>query len=329
SPLHDRCPAPPPSLTFLHPRPDEDAGPCSCAWRAFRLVGPELACRGHLPLQGYAVTDGVEVAAEERGPEEMTGERASAGLGEGKEATGVPFEQLLRRTLARGSSSTICVPLAGLDAHARGERGRVQVSVGACSDFGLWGHVQLGRGSLEWATTTGGRQRAVPPYSPASRFADSGPLHAASIHENTVHSRVFQILYRNEEVPVNDAVVFGAHLLLDGEKVEEALSEVDFQLKVDLHFTDSEQQLRDVAGAPMISSRTLGLHFHPRRGLHHQVPVMFDYFHLSVISVTIHAALVALQQPLVSCPIQTKPLGDEDRPMPRAGSFRSARLTRA
>lgn len=54
-----------------------------------------------------------------------------------------------------------------------------------------------------------------------------------------------------------------------------------------------------MAGVPVISSRVLGLHFHPRRGLHHQVPVMFDYFHLSVISVTIHAALVALQQPLI------------------------------
>ena len=54
-----------------------------------------------------------------------------------------------------------------------------------------------------------------------------------------------------------------------------------------------------MAGVPVISSRALGLHFHPRRGLHHQVPVMFDYFHLSVISVTIHAALVALQQPLI------------------------------
>lgn len=61
-----------------------------------------------------------------------------------------------------------------------------------------------------------------------------------------------------------------------------------------------------MAGVPTISSRVLGLHFHPWRGLHHQVPVMFDYFHLSVISVTIHAALVALQQPLiryeVTCP---------------------------
>nr|XP_027808081.2 protein FAM135B [Marmota flaviventris] len=130
--------------------------------------------------------------------------------------------------------------------------------------------------------------------------AESSALHSACVHESTVHSRVFQILYRNEEVPINDAMIFRAHLLLDGERVEDALSGVEFQLKADLHFTDSEEQLRDVAGAPMISSRTLGLHFHPRRGLHHQVPVMFDYFHLSVISVTVHAALVALQQPLIS-----------------------------
>ncbi|XP_050658557.1 protein FAM135B isoform X1 [Macaca thibetana thibetana] len=129
---------------------------------------------------------------------------------------------------------------------------------------------------------------------------ESSSLHSACVHDSTVHSRVFQILYRNEEVPINDAVVFRVHLLLGGERMEDALSEVDFQLKVDLHFTDSEQQLRDVAGAPMVSSRTLGLHFHPRNGLHHQVPVMFDYFHLSVISVTVHAALVALQQPLIS-----------------------------
>ncbi|XP_048215215.1 protein FAM135B [Perognathus longimembris pacificus] len=129
---------------------------------------------------------------------------------------------------------------------------------------------------------------------------ESNSVNSACVYESTVRSRIFQILYRNEEVPINDAVLFRAHLLLDGERVEDALSEVEFQLKVDLHFTDSEQQLRDGAGAPMISSRTLGLHFHPRRGLHHQVPVMFDYFHLSVISVTVHAALVALQQPLIS-----------------------------
>ena len=58
-------------------------------------------------------------------------------------------------------------------------------------------------------------------------------------------------------------------------------------------------RLEEIATVPVISSRTLGLHFHPRKGLHHHVPVMFDYFHLSVISVSIHASLVALHQPLI------------------------------
>ncbi|KAJ8403073.1 hypothetical protein AAFF_G00359890 [Aldrovandia affinis] len=123
---------------------------------------------------------------------------------------------------------------------------------------------------------------------------------SAGVHDGSVFSRIFQILYRNEEIAVNDSMNFKVHLLLDGERVEEALSEVDFQLKLDLHFTDSEQQLSEIANVPLISSRTLGLHFHPRQGLHHHVPVMFDYFHLSVISVSIHASLVALHQPLIS-----------------------------
>lgn len=123
---------------------------------------------------------------------------------------------------------------------------------------------------------------------------------SAGVYDGTVFSRIFQILYRNEEIAVNDCMIFKVHLLLDGERVEEALSEVDFQLKLDLHFTDNEQQLAEIVTVPLISSRTLSLHFHPRRGLHHHVPVMFDYFHLSVISVSIHASLVALHQPLIS-----------------------------
>uniref|UniRef100_A0A8C3UJQ7 Family with sequence similarity 135 member B n=1 Tax=Catharus ustulatus TaxID=91951 RepID=A0A8C3UJQ7_CATUS len=133
----------------------------------------------------------------------------------------------------------------------------------------------------------------------AGQTGDSS-LCSACIHENNVYSRIFQILYRNEEIVLNESMNFRVHLLLDGERVEDALNEADFQLKLDLHFTDSEQQLRDVPAIPMISSRTLCLHFHPRRGLHHHVPVMFDYFHLSVVSVTVHASLVALHQPLIS-----------------------------
>ncbi|KAJ8273348.1 hypothetical protein GJAV_G00100590 [Gymnothorax javanicus] len=142
----------------------------------------------------------------------------------------------------------------------------------------------------------------VPHRLIATTAGNSGEssFNSAGVHDGRVFSRIFQILYRNEEITMNDSMNFKVHLLLDGERVEEVLGEVDFQLKVDLHFTDSEQQLSDLSSMPLISSRTLGLHFHPRQGLHHHVPVMFDYFHLSAISVSIHASLVALHQPLIS-----------------------------
>ncbi|XDV33895.1 hypothetical protein PO909_004141, partial [Leuciscus waleckii] len=134
----------------------------------------------------------------------------------------------------------------------------------------------------------------TPGYTGECSFSSAG------VHDGGVFSRIFQILYRNEEVTLEDLMSFRVHLLLDGERVEEAMSEVDVQLKLDLHFTDNEQQLADLSSVPLISSRTLGLHFHPHQGLHHHLPVMFDYFHLSVISVSIHASLVALHQPLIS-----------------------------
>ncbi|XP_048701959.2 protein FAM135A isoform X3 [Caretta caretta] len=62
----------------------------------------------------------------------------------------------------------------------------------------------------------------------------------------------------------------------------------------------------DLSTLQLISSRTLKLHFSLHQGLHHYVNVMFDYFHLSVISVTIHASLVALHQPLISFPRPVK-----------------------
>lgn len=55
----------------------------------------------------------------------------------------------------------------------------------------------------------------------------------------------------------------------------------------------------DPSSLQNISGRTLRLHFSLQRGIHQHINVMFDYFHLSVISVAIHASLVALHQPLI------------------------------
>ncbi|XP_037698343.1 protein FAM135A isoform X2 [Choloepus didactylus] len=128
----------------------------------------------------------------------------------------------------------------------------------------------------------------------------------ASVHDSLICSKAFQILYKNEEVVLNDVMIFKVKMLLDEKKIEETLEEMNFLLSLDLHFTDGDYSADDLNALQLISSRTLKLHFSLHRGLHHYVNVMFDYFHLSVVSVTIHASLVALHQPLISFPRPVK-----------------------
>uniref|UniRef100_A0A8D1JY79 Family with sequence similarity 135 member A n=1 Tax=Sus scrofa TaxID=9823 RepID=A0A8D1JY79_PIG len=128
----------------------------------------------------------------------------------------------------------------------------------------------------------------------------------ASVHDSLICSKTFQILYKNEEVVLNDVMIFKVKMLLDEKKIEETLEEMNFLLCLDLHFTDGDYSADDLNALQLISSRILKLHFSLHRGLHHHVNVMFDYFHLSVVSVTVHASLVALHQPLISFPRPVK-----------------------
>ncbi|XP_061063053.1 protein FAM135A isoform X4 [Eubalaena glacialis] len=152
----------------------------------------------------------------------------------------------------------------------------------------------------------------IPPRVP--HRVEASLLHAAgmtlafpaSVHDSLICSKTFQILYKNEEVVLNDVMIFKVKMLLDEKKIEETLEEMNFLLSLDLHFTDGDYSADDLNALQLISSRTLKLHFSLQRGLHHHVNVMFDYFHLSVVSVTVHASLVALHQPLISFPRPVK-----------------------
>uniref|UniRef100_A0A3B3B693 Family with sequence similarity 135 member A n=1 Tax=Oryzias melastigma TaxID=30732 RepID=A0A3B3B693_ORYME len=135
---------------------------------------------------------------------------------------------------------------------------------------------------------------------------DSDLAFPASVQDDVICSKTFQILYKNEEVVVNDVLLFKVTMLLDEKKVEESLNEMDFQLLLELYFTDGDYTPEDPSSLQNISSRTLHLHFSLERGIHQHINIMFDYFHLSVISVAIHASLVALHQPLISFPRPVK-----------------------
>lgn len=52
-------------------------------------------------------------------------------------------------------------------------------------------------------------------------------------------------------------------------------------------------------GINCVSTRILQLHLSPTRGLHYHMPVLFDYFHLAAVTVTVHASLIAVHQPYI------------------------------
>ncbi|KAL9699347.1 hypothetical protein quinque_002788 [Culex quinquefasciatus] len=140
--------------------------------------------------------------------------------------------------------------------------------------------------------------------SPSAATTGSGTTGStATIIDDCGASRVFQILYRNEEVSLRDVIMFRAHLLVDSRHLKESIERAEFSLNLELWF--GEQTTGNVLS--LASTRTLQLNFHPGRGLHYHLPVLFDYFHLAAVSVGIHASLVALHQPYINAPKSTKP----------------------
>ncbi|XP_049874132.1 protein FAM135A isoform X2 [Pectinophora gossypiella] len=163
----------------------------------------------------------------------------------------------------------------------------------------------------------------VPVHIEASVSSSNGaartgrPAANASLIGGLAASRAFQIMYRNEEVTLRDIVHFRAHLLVDSRNLKESLERAEWSLGVELWCSEGAQS----STLAPVSCRVLKLHFQPSQGLHYHLPVLFDYFHLSSVSITIHASLVALHQPYINTPRSSKQWG---KLMKSAGSFNAS-----
>lgn len=51
--------------------------------------------------------------------------------------------------------------------------------------------------------------------------------------------RPFQILYRNEEIPLRNVILFRCHMLVDGHNLRECLEHAEFSFQLELWFSDS------------------------------------------------------------------------------------------
>lgn len=80
---------------------------------------------------------------------------------------------------------------------------------------------------------------------------------------------------------------------MDSRHLRDSIERAEFSLNVELWFGEKATETN------MVSSRNLKLNFHPIKGLHYHLPVLFDYFHLASITMGIHASMIALHQPYI------------------------------
>lgn len=80
---------------------------------------------------------------------------------------------------------------------------------------------------------------------------------------------------------------------VDSRHLRDSIERAEFSLNVELWFGEKATE------TSLVSSRNLKLNFHPVKGLHYHLPVLFDYFHLASITMGIHASLIALHQPYI------------------------------
>lgn len=65
----------------------------------------------------------------------------------------------------------------------------------------------------------------------------------------------------------------------------------NFSLQLDLMFSNTEDMPEDPTEFTKVSTRSVALHIDWRKGLHDHFPVIFDYFHMAAIGITVHASL--------------------------------------
>lgn len=116
------------------------------------------------------------------------------------------------------------------------------------------------------------------------------------------------------DVTLNLRFIFLLPFTVDSRHLKECIERAEFSLNLELWFSEQQQQsqtqspddttngstgsLND-SNLMLASTRTLQLNFHPGRGLHYHLPVLFDYFHLAAVSLGIHASLIAMHQPYI------------------------------
>lgn len=96
--------------------------------------------------------------------------------------------------------------------------------------------------------------------------------------------------YTEQSFPLGECFVFSSDSPVVSDYTE-AYIPSHYTLQLDLMFSNSEELPKDPSSFSKVSTRSVAFEIDWRKGLHDHYPVLFNYFHMAAVGVTVHASL--------------------------------------
>lgn len=112
----------------------------------------------------------------------------------------------------------------------------------------------------------------------------------ACVAEDHFVTQTILVEYTDQSFLMGECFVFESQMPIQGDYTE-AYVPSHFTLHFDLMFSGNEELPDDPSGFTKVASRTISMTIDWRKGLHDHFPVIFDYFHMACLGVTVHASL--------------------------------------
>lgn len=115
----------------------------------------------------------------------------------------------------------------------------------------------------------------------------------ACLMEDHFLTQTIMVEYTEQTFPLGECFLFKLDSPIQGDHTD-AYIPASLALCLELKFTAEEELPEDPSSFTVVSTRTVEFTIDWRKGLHDHFPVLFDYFHMAAVGVTVHASLLEL-----------------------------------
>lgn len=103
-------------------------------------------------------------------------------------------------------------------------------------------------------------------------------------------TQTVSVEYTDQSFPLGESFIFSSAVPIRVDYTEVYIPS-HFSLQLNLMFSGTDELPKDPSSFSRVSTRTLNFTIDWRKGLHDYFPVIFDYFHMAAIGVTVHASM--------------------------------------